>query len=183
MKNITLTTEQRNALISMIGLNQDATDQFGNTIRVQVTSWKDQRVYINTLWKSKRDESTYLSLTDSNDLVISFNSDSTAEMIMALINAEVERLVPAPVEETAAVTPIPAPVYEGAFKADFGWFSEVVLSSGHVVRQIEEAGGSYVYSIVAEGVDADDFMRDEGAEGEWAEIDEDEAERWFTEAS
>lgn len=64
------------------------------------------------------------------------------------------------------------------FKATFNWFTEIVTSNGTVIRCIEQVGGSAIFSVVAENVNPDDFMANEGGEGEWLQVDEDEAIRW-----
>lgn len=69
-----------------------------------------------------------------------------------------------------------------AYKASFNSFSEMVFDNGTVVRRIENVDGA-TYSIVAEGVNPDDFMVNEGAEGEWYEADEEEASYWLEAAS
>jgi hypothetical protein len=68
-----------------------------------------------------------------------------------------------------------------AYKASFNSFSEMVLDNGTVIRRIENAGGA-TYSIVAEDVNPDDFMTNEGAEGDWLEADEEEAAYWLESA-
>lgn len=65
------------------------------------------------------------------------------------------------------------------FKADFNNFSELVTDNGTVIRRIEQAGGGATYSIVVEDVNPDEFMQNEGAEGEWYEIDEETAQIWI----
>lgn len=68
------------------------------------------------------------------------------------------------------------------YKADFSNFSEMVFETGIVIRRIETAGGGATYSIVAEDVSPDDFMVNEGAEGEWYWVGKEESAYWLESA-
>lgn len=69
------------------------------------------------------------------------------------------------------------------FKADFGNFSELVTDNGTVIRRVEQAGGGATYTVVAENVNPDNFMANEGSEGDWYEIDEETAQMWVEAAN
>jgi len=66
-----------------------------------------------------------------------------------------------------------------AYRASFSNFDEMVFEDGLVIRRIENAGGGATYSVIAEGVNPDAFMVNEGAEGEWYEASEEEAAHWL----
>lgn len=86
-RNITLTAAQRETLISMDGQVWKTTDKHGNAVYAKISAWKGQRLYIEFRYEySKNSEKSFISLTDENDVVVSF-SDTCAEMLFAWVEA------------------------------------------------------------------------------------------------
>jgi len=82
---VTLSNEQRETLIGMAGTVVNRTDRFGNSVRIEITNWKNQRLYVNFSINGKRDESQWISLSDASDLNMTFNGDSNWLLLEALI--------------------------------------------------------------------------------------------------
>lgn len=100
---VTLSTEQRETLVSMAETTATRTDNYGNTVRMEITNWKNKRLYINTSINGKRDESLWISLEDANDVKMQFNGDSNWLILEALLNEEIARNTPViEAEETPA---------------------------------------------------------------------------------
>lgn len=105
---VTLSSEQRETLVSLTDTVVYRTDRFGNKVRIEITNWKNKRLHVNTSINGKRDESLWISLEDANDVKMTFNGDSNWLILEALINAEIARNVKAEAASEIAIEFIPS---------------------------------------------------------------------------
>lgn len=100
--HVTLSNEQRETLVKLTDTVVVRTNEFGSDVRIEITNWKNKRLYVNFSINGKRDESQWISLEDSSDLNMQFNGDSNWLLLEALLHAEIARNTPAPVVEADA---------------------------------------------------------------------------------
>lgn len=92
---VTLSTEQRETLVNMTGTIATRTDIHGNVVRIEITNWKNKRLYVNFSGGNKFvQEKIWISLEDASDVNAQFNGDSNALLLLALIDAEIARTAP-----------------------------------------------------------------------------------------